>query len=181
MNIIKIISKIILGVFLTLIISGILVVALFFSVNGKEQRNQENIVNSDREERVLILYQDSRMGNTKRVVDVAVQTFKDYGYTVVSNHPREDTAYDLEDYSVIVLASPVYAGQISEALLEYAGKQDFTGKKVLVLLTGSDLNQTAEIENIKANIHNAKEIQSIKVDKADNRVSDKVKELIKNE
>lgn len=179
MKVIKLILKVFLGFVLLLIAFGILMVTMFFSVNGKDQANKEQqfMVNPG-EKSALVLYQESRMGLTNKAVKLVSSTLQAEGYSVTLNHPRSDSAYNVQDYDIIVLASPVYAGQVSVPLLNYAGEQDFTGKKVLVLLTGSDLAQTAELEAVEEKVSGASTLNSIKVDEADERLSDAMKKLI---
>lgn len=176
---IKLIGKIFLGCLLLLVTAVILVMVLFFSVNGKEQANKEQYLSVDSSEKsALILYQESRMGLTKKAVEIAGSTLQNEGYSVTFNHPREDSEYNVQDYDIIVLASPVYAGQVSTPLLNYADTQDFTDKSVFVLLTGDDLKQTAELEVMKDKVTTAAALNAIKVDKADERISAAIKELI---
>ena len=155
---------------------------MFFTVNGKEQADQERQFPADSgEKRALVLYQDSRLGLTQKAAELACTTLQDEGFSVTANHPRADNPYDPQDYDIVVLASPVYAGQVSEPLLHFADTQDFTGKTVLVLLTGSDLEETAELAAVKGKIRGANVLSGIKVDQADQRIIDALRELIANE
>ncbi|MGN1250816.1 MAG: flavodoxin family protein [Candidatus Spyradocola sp.] len=151
--------------------------ALFFSVNGREQADQERQYPADGGKRALVLYQDSRFGGTGRAVERAIAALQDEGCAVTRNHPRADSPYDAQDYDIIVLASPVYAGQVSAPLLRYAQTQDFTGKTVLILLTGFDLQQTAELNEVKQSVHGASLLYGIKVDRADERIEDAARAL----
>lgn len=179
-KIIKIILKLGLSLFVLMIICLALAWVLFFSVNGKEQSNNEKRLQAQVQEKgkVLILYQESRMGLTKKAVNLAAETFQAEGYSVVMNHPRGDSSYKLDDYDIIVLSSPVYVGEVSKPLVTFAGTKDFTGKKVMILLTGGDLSSTAEIEKVEKQIANAKYIKAIKVNKADDSVKNAIKEMI---
>lgn len=179
MKVIKLLFKIFFGAIFALIACVVLVFVLFFTVNGKEQADKEiqHLVNPE-QHTALILYQDSRLGLTKKAVELASTTLQLEGYSVTLNHPRSDSPYDVKDYDLVILSSPVYAGNVSTPLLNYAKMQDFAGVKVLVLLTGADLAQTAEIEAVKEKVTGAESVNSIKVDKVDERIINSVKEVI---
>ena len=152
---------------------------VFFTINGKEQADQERQFSADSgEKRALVLYQDSCLGLTQKAAELACTTLQSESFSVTANHPRADSPYAPQEYDIVVLASPVYAGQVSEPLLRFADTQDFTGKNVLVLLTGSDLEETAELDAVKGKIRGANVLGGIKVDQADQRITDALKELI---
>ena len=177
MNVVKQIFKV-LGLLLLLVIGCIvLVVVLFAGVNQKEQANKEQVLEGSGK-RVLILYQESRMGLTKKAVNLAAKTFQEAGNQVTLNHPRKDLEYNLVDYDIIILASPVYAGQVSKPLFAYVENQDFSGKQVLVLITGSDMKTSGEIEFVSEKIKNPTILKGIKVDAADQRITEVVKQLL---
>lgn len=152
---------------------------MFFTVNGKEQADQEQQFPADSAgKNALVLYQGSRLGLTQKAAEFACSSLQGEGFSVTANHPRADSTYDPQEYDIVVLASPVYAGQVSEPLLRFADTQDFTGKNVLVLLTGSDLEETAELDAVKGKIRGANVLGGIKVDQADQRITDALKELM---
>lgn len=178
MNVLKLILKLILGLMLAGIVCVFLITTLFFSVNGKEQADQEAKFQAQNgRKNALVLYQESRFGLTKEAVDVACSALLEEGYSVTSNHPRADSPYNAQDYDIIVLASPVYAGQVSAPLLSYADRQDFSGKRVMILLTGADLEETAELNAVKETVHGASVIASMKVDQAGTPISDAIQTL----
>ena len=115
---------------------------------------------------------------TQKAVELACSALQSEGFSVTANHPRTDSPYDPQDYDVVVLASPVYAGQVSEPLLHFTDTRDFTDINVLVLLTGSDLEETAELDAVKGKIRGANVLSGIKVDQADQRITDALKKLI---
>ena len=179
MKAMKLILKTLFGCIFFLIACGVIIAGVFFTVNGKEQADQERQFPVEiGEKSALVLYQDSRLGLTQKAAELVCTTLQSENFSVTANHPRADSPYDPQDYDIVVLASPVYAGQVSEPLLRFADVQDFTGKTVLVLLTGSDLEETAELDAVKGKIRGANVLNGIKVDQADQRITDALKELI---
>ena len=60
---------------------------MFFTVNGKEQADQERQFPADSgEKRALVLYQDSRLGLTQKAAELACTTLQDEGFSVTANH-----------------------------------------------------------------------------------------------
>ena len=176
-KIIKILLILLASLFALMILCVALTWGLFLSVNGKEQANQETKMDGQGTGKVLILYQESRMSLTEKVVNATAETFQKEGYSVVMNHPRTDSAYDPQDYDIIVLASPVYVGEVSKPLIEYAGSKDFTGKKVMVLLPGGDVNTQTELAKVEDQIANASSIKAIKVDQTGETLNNAIAEL----
>lgn len=177
LKIIKIILILLASLFALMLLCLALTWGLFLSVNGKEQADQETVMDGQGTGKVLILYQESRMGLTEDVVNAAAETFQTEGYSVVMNHPREDSAYAPEDYDIIVLASPVYVGEVSKPLIAYAGSHDFAGKKVMVLLTGGDVNTQTELAKVQDQLANASFVKAIKVDQTGETLNSAVEEL----
>lgn len=176
---IKWIFKVLFGCIFFLIACGVIIAGVFFTVNGKEQADQERQFPVEiGEKRVLVLYQDSRLGLTRKAVELVCSSLQDEGFSVTANHPRADSPYDPQNYDIVVLTSPVYACQVSEPLLRFADTQDFTDINVLVLLTGSDLEETAGLDAVKGKIRGANVLSGIKVDRADRRITDALRELI---
>ena len=97
---------------------------------------------------------------------------------MTANHPRQDSPYCVQDYDVVALLSPVYAGQIAKPLLQFAENQDFAQKKVLILLTGADPAETSELDTVKKSVHGAAVLSAAKVNQADQQVADTVREWI---
>lgn len=166
MKIVKLILLVIGLLFLLMIICVVLMGVLFMSNNGKEQKNSETVFPGGAK-KALLLYQDSRGGLTKKVATKMAENLKQEGYTVTMNHPRSDLKYDLNQYETIALMTPVYAGQIAKPLLEYADNHDFTGKKVCAIVTGSAMEETGELNELKGHIHNAMTLYVKKIKSAD--------------
>ena len=105
-------------------------------------------------EKALILYQDSRGNTVEKKVKEIVAEVSEKGYSINLNHPRADLGYQVADYDVIILVTPIYVGKISEPLMNFADSQDFSGKKVYGLITGG-LEDEGEIDKFKSHIKNA--------------------------
>lgn len=174
----KIVLKVFVGIILVFILFIIAIAVLFMSINGKEQKDKETIYNGSGRGKVLIIYQESRMGLTKKAVNLASEEFQKAGYTVVTNHPRKSLSYNVQDYDVIVLSSPVYGAKTAEPLLEFEKGQDFSNKKVFVLLTGAFTDKQEQLNEVVGGVKNASVLKKIIVDKADKRISNEIKGLI---
>lgn len=178
MKIVKFILLVIGILFILMIIGVVLMGVLFIGNNNKEQTNQETVITGG-EKNALLLFQNSRGGLTKKAADKVAENLKNEGYTVVMNHPRSDLTYDLNQYEAIVLMTPVYAGQIAKPLTEYADDHDFAGRKVCVIVTGSAMEETTELDGLKDHIQNAEVLYGKKIKSADNEeVSTVVKEFL---
>lgn len=70
---VKLILKVLLGLLVTGILCVVLIAVLFFSVNGKEQEDKEKVLEANGNGKVLILYQESRMGLTKEAVEEKIK------------------------------------------------------------------------------------------------------------
>lgn len=154
-----------------LMVVGVFVMwVLFFRINIVEQKNDEQTWTSDTGTRsALILYQSSRFSLTQDTVDCMGETLQEEDYDVIANHPRSDLVYEIEDYDVIVLCSPVYGGTVSQPLLDYASCHDFTGRRVIVVVTGKDLTTEAEVRMIEEAVKGADDICGYKTDQANER------------
>lgn len=130
-------------------------------LNETEQENVEEKIKSG-DKQALILYQESLSTIVKDNADAIADTLQQSGYSTVSNHPRSDLDYSLQDYDVIVLVSPVYARKLAQPLLDFADKQDFTGKMVYGVIVGM-INQDGQEEELAEHIKNATQKETIKV------------------
>lgn len=110
----------------------------------------------------LILYQESMSGMVKDNVDLISETLQKSGYSIVSNHPRADLDYSIQDYDVIVLVTPVYARKLAQPILDFADNQDFTGKKVFGVIVGMT-EQEGQEKALDEHISNTTQKKVIKV------------------
>lgn len=178
MKIVKFILLVIGILFLLMIVGAVLMGVLFIGNNTKEQSDQETVVTGG-EKKALLLFQNSRGGLTKKAADKVAENLKSEGYTVIMNHPRSDLKYDLDQYEAIVLMTPVYAGQIAKPLTEYVDDHDFASKKVCVIVTGSAMEETGELDGLKDHIQNAEVLYGKKIKSAENsEISNAVKEFL---
>lgn len=141
---------------------------LFFRINTVEQVYEESVWESQGNRNALILYQKSRFSLTQDTVICMAETLQKVGYSVVANHPRHDLLYEIQDYDLVVLCSPVYGGTVSQPLLDYASSHDFSGRNVVVVITGKDLSTDAEIGMVMDAVKGTDDINGIKTDRADN-------------
>ena len=115
----------------------------------------------------LILYQKSRFSLTQDTVICMAEGLQKEGYSVVANHPRHDVPYEIQDFDLVVLCSPVYGGTVSRPLLDYASSHDFSGRKVVVVITGKDLSTDAEIRMVTEVVSGTDDVNGLKTDRAD--------------
>ena len=156
MKAVKLILKIILVVFILMVVLMIATIKLFGDVNNKEQKKCEKMIPGGTE-KALILYQDSRGNTVEKKVNEIVAKVSEKGYSITLNHPRADLDYQVADYDVIILVTPIYAGTLSKPLMNFADSQDFSGKKVYGLITGR-LEDQGEIDAFKSHIKNAETV-----------------------
>ena len=152
---------IILGILVVLGIGSIILSSQCRKLNETEQACVENRIGVGDKE-ALILYQESMSSMVKDNVDAIADTLQKAGYSIVTNHPRADLDYAVQDYDVIVLVSPVYARKLAQPLLDFLDTQDFTGKKVYGVIVGM-IKQEGQEEKLKEHIKNADQKEVIKV------------------
>lgn len=154
------------GVFIFVIIGFMILSSYCRNLNKSEQKDMEERIEG-RDKQALILYQESMSSMVKDNVDAITVTLQKANYSVVSNHPRADSDYCIQDYDVIVLVSPVYARKLAQPLLDFADNQDFSGKKVYGVIVGM-AKQNGQEEMLKEHIQNAAQKEAFKVIGFDN-------------
>ena len=152
---------------------------VFISVNQKEQKNDEE-VRGNGENKVLILYQESRGNLVADSLQIVIEHLEKNGYQITMNHPRTDNTYIAGNYELVVFITPVYAGKIAEPICNYAEKQDFTGVKVVNIITGLN-DGTEEISELESHIKNAKEMCSIKIGNTDEITKKELQNMLERE
>lgn len=155
------IRRIIIGVLAFIIIGVVALVVCCKNSIEKEQANSEKITGYG-DKQALVLYQESVSSMVKDNVDEITSVLQKSGYSTVSNHPRADLDYKIQDYDVIVFVSPVIARKVAQPLLDFADKQDFSGKKVYSVIVGMREDK-GEKEKLEKHIKNATEKETIKV------------------
>ncbi|NLG04266.1 MAG: hypothetical protein GX567_10635 [Clostridia bacterium] len=179
MKVAKMVLFIILGLICIFIIFAVAMGAIYGKINKTEQANEEVVLGSG-EQQALILYQESKGSLVKRNMDRIADELIQKGYQVTMNHPRKDNGYQAEDYDVVVLASPVYARQISEPLCAYADSQDFSNTKVFLVVTGL-VESNDESKDLREHINDAIEIASIKTGKVEEKTIQTLEQLLESE
>ena len=139
----------------------------FFRIKTVEQKSEESVWASKGTGNALILYQKSRFSLTQDTVICMAEGLQKEGYSVVANHPRHDVPYEIQDFDLVVLCSPVYGGTVSRPLLDYTSSHDFQGQKVVVVITGKDLSTDAQIGMVMEEVKGTDDINGIKTDRAD--------------
>lgn len=166
-KVVKLLCKMLVAA-LMLMVAGVFVMwFLFFRINTVEQVFEESVWESQGNRNALILYQKSRFSLTQNTVTYMAEALQKEGYSVVANHPRHDLQYEIQDYDLGILCSPVYGGTVSQPLLDYGSSHDFSGRKVVVVITGKDLSADAEIRMVTEVVSGTDDVNGLKTDRAD--------------
>lgn len=145
-KVVKLLCKMLVAA-LMLMMAGVFVMwFLFFRINTVEQVFEESVWESQGNRNALILYQKSRFSLTQNTVTCKAEALQKEGYSVVANHPRHDLQYEIEDY---------------------ASSHDFSGRKVVVVITGKDLSTDAEIRMVTEVVSGTDDVNGLKTDRAD--------------
>ena len=167
----KKISFIIVGILLLLVIGFMMLSSYCRNLNATEQTYAEEKIGAQ-DKQALILYQESITNMVKDNVDAISATLQKSGYSIVTNHPRADLDYAVQDYDVIdfdviVLVSPTYARQVAQPLLDFIDTQDFTSTKVYGVIVGM-IEQKGQAKRLEERIKNADKKEVVKVAGFDN-------------
>lgn len=123
----------------------------FASVEETKKPN-EVVLEGDKNKKALIIYQQSADESTYLATMILADKLNEEKYTVVINYPSKKIDYNIDDFDVVALGSPVYAGKVSKALLSYIEITDFSNKNVLVFLTGKKEDKSKSFNLIKDKI-----------------------------
>lgn len=119
------------------------------------------------EKRALYLFQPSnRRHNVPQAQDLAA-FLAEQGFSVTMNYPSEHLAYDTGAYDLLVFGSGVYMGETAKPLREYLSDHPFTGKDVLLYVTGKDLSKSPELEALKLLVPEGNRVHAVKVSASD--------------
>lgn len=165
----KIVKRIllsILGIFLVMIVAGIVTINSLMSCIKKEYKPDETIVGSGAK-KALLIYEPSKSDVAKEVTMSVAQTMKDAGYTVTINYPSKELSYNWEGYDVIAFGSPVYFGSVSPALKEYVQNKQVENKKIFIYSIGSsdDPKELEEMSSWTSNNNNIVKAKCLSKDK----------------
>ena len=116
---------------------------LFFRINTVEQKSEESVWASKGTGNALILYQKSRFSLTQDTVICMAEGLQKEGYSVVANHPRHDVPYEIQDFDLVVLCSPVYGGTVVVII----GKDPSTDAQIGMVM--EEVKGTDDIHGIK--------------------------------
>lgn len=166
--------KILIGIVLILVISG-LSIAVWYSatVNSikKELAPQEVVIGSGNNT-ALLIYQpsnaDAVSSPTVSAKTAIAKTLADRGYKVTVNYPSKRLDYDLKNYDTIIFGSPVYSGNLSPVLKEYAESNPITGKNILIFVTGMYPEDEKELKDMKTWVDENNQVEAIKISEGEN-------------
>lgn len=156
----------ILGIFVIMMVAGIVTITSLISCIKKEYKPDETIVGSG-EKKALIIYEPSKSNVAKEVTMSVAQSMKDAGYTVTINYPSKELSYNLEGYDIIAFGSPVYCGSVSSALKEYVQSNQIENKNVFIYSIGAadDTKELEEMSSWASNNNNIVKAKCITKDK----------------
>ncbi len=164
-------------VLVLLVIAILLYLRSYQSFSNRLQANDEKTYKSRKASRkALIIFQDSKHGTVERYVGIIKDILVSSEYSVTVNHPRPDLSYDPMKYDLIVLACAAYLGKPSSRIVEYITKNPFINRKILVLMTGIDPDDSRELKQIEEVIPNHNSVSTLKVGKNDDEL---VKKMIR--
>lgn len=176
------IFKFVLIIFVIFIIGFFSFVKWEVDANTKvNESNEKILISNNSNKKALIIYQPSRTELTSKMADTIGQTLNKSGYEVTINYPSENISYDISKYEIIVFGTPVYMGQPSPVLEKYIKEiNDFSGKKVMIFVTGQLKNDTKEVEYLSELIKGESKIEKIKLIKGETDIAtESVNDLIK--
>ncbi|NLK95107.1 MAG: hypothetical protein GX275_07935 [Clostridiales bacterium] len=172
------ILKIVLCVIVLLIVFGVIIMKGFINCVEETKEPKEVVIDGSGDKKALIIYQDSKFGTTNKATMALANKLKEEGYTVIINYPSDKINYSIEDYEVVALGSPVYAGQVSKALLSYLENTDLSNKKVFAFVTGANEDNSAALKLIKDKIKGSSKIVEASINAKDvDNITSYVKEL----
>jgi len=114
------ILKIILAVFAVLIIAAVGSMALVMGdVAGNMATDTHPLPNGAATGKALIVYDPGLSGGAKDVATKIGYLLQDSGYDVLLAGVKSSTAANIEDYDVIVVGGPIYAGKPASTVQSY--------------------------------------------------------------
>ena len=112
--------------------------------------------------RALFLYQPSNGGHNAAQAQALAGFLAGMGYAVTVNYPSPQLDYDPAEYDLLVFSSPVYIGETAKPLRDYLAGSRFTGKPVLLYVTGL-LKEQPELTALEALVPPGNQVSAIKV------------------
>ena len=143
------IGKIILSVVLGfVIIIGTAVFILFSTVTSMNKVHPpKEVVLGNGAKQAALIYEPSKSNLNDEVALKVADLVQNKGYKVTVNYPSKDLNYNLNDYDVIIFASPVYAGKVSPVLKEYVENNPVENKKIIAYTVGKFDDNKKELES----------------------------------
>ena len=145
------IIKIILIVLVVLIVVALALV--IFTSKANKIKHKSNPINfkskTDSTNNALLVYQPGRTSYAKDISMSIGENLSELGYDVLMNTAGDYLTNDLNNYDVIVFASPIYAGMHSEVIREYIQSiQKWGNGKVIFYCIGAN-SSTEEFNGVK--------------------------------
>jgi len=109
------------------------------SILGRERNiPAETIGSDDSTEQIYIVYHPGISKFTTKVLRALAENIAGNNYKVILYSAEKDLQINLQDAKAIGFASPVYAGLIRPPLENFIQRNEFSGIKCFVVLTGAD-------------------------------------------
>lgn len=112
--------------------------------------------------RALLLYQPSNRGSNVNTTLALAKVLGAEGYTAIVNHPSEVLPYRPEDFDLLLFGTNVYLGQTAKPLQSYLRAQRFTGKRVILYVTGS-LAGAPELAELAGCVPPGNDVRTVKL------------------
>ncbi len=149
-----------------LIATGLLCLALFFLYRILTRRDR--VHPSDERvygvgfKKALLIYQPSNRGGNALPTQTLAKALAQTGYTVTVNHPSRGLTYDPMAYDLLIFGGATYLGGLARPLMAYLSRLSYTGRRVLLYVTG-DMERTTELATFRLYVPAGNKVRSIKI------------------
>lgn len=146
------------------IATGAIVLNVAFSNFNNSVGDHQQILKTDsaQPKQALIVYQPSMSGVTNKMAEQIAKGLNEKGYEVVLNNPGAYLTADVSQYSVLIFGSPVYAGKLSPALLDYVKKIQVSPLQKVILFSTGSINEAPELDSLAALLPGSVNVQKAK-------------------
>ena len=124
--------------------------SMVFSILDREKNiPAETIGSDDSTEQIYIVYHPGMSKFTTKVLKELAENIAGDNYKVTLYCAGKDLQINLQDARTIGFASPVYAGLIRPPLSDFIQRNEFSGMKCFVVLTGGN-KESIDVDTAKA-------------------------------
>ncbi len=124
--------------------------SMMFSILDREKNiPAETIGSDDSTEQIYIVYHPGGSKFTTKVLRALAENIAQNNYKVTLYCAGKDLQINLQDARAIGFASPVYAGFIRPPLSDFIQRNEFSGMKCFVVLTGGN-KESIDVDTAKA-------------------------------